>query len=144
MAVKKVFLVFSVIFFIISLICYVQTLRLGWALFGEVAGHSSVIIAGVVVVAIPLCATVASVIVFICTVLYDSEGAIVCALACLIISVTLAGFFEIVGGVSLLLGGYMYPRVIELATNAGMISIIAGVFSCWSTFFYFANIRNTR
>ncbi len=50
-------------FFIVSVVCIMKSLGFGWALFREAGGNSGVIIAGIVVVAIPLFSVVASIIV---------------------------------------------------------------------------------
>ena len=93
------------------------------------------------VVAIPLFSIVASIIVFMIALLGGSNNLSVCAFGSFVISVILAG---LVGGVLLLLGGYVYPQSLALATDAGITSIIAGTLSCCSTLFYFLNRSNGK
>ena len=114
----------GICFLVLSFIFYVLAIGVGWSLNQDVYPDNGLIRAGIIITTVP----VFSAIFYFCSCIYcgSESGFTYCASGCAIVSISLAGVLELVGGIMLIVAG---TQVKEDSTKALIFGVTSGVFS---------------
>lgn len=131
--------VYCIISFLFSFVAYVIVIGVGWALNVQIYTGNSLILASCIVTTIPVLA----VLVYFFTLLQCGNDSKVTAAAaiCALVTVIIAGFFEVIGAIMFIVAGVQLKdessQALSYGVTAGVFGLIAGICCCCSVSCYF-------